>query len=152
MKGGEYEMAKNKNWQDMLEDWFGKLPSLPKGGRDVLVAIAPWIALVFGVLGVLVGLGGLGILSVLSPMMLLGSGVGATTGSLVSVAISLVSSVLMLIAFPGLKAKKMQGWNMLFWSEVAAFVSSLVALSIVGAIVGAVIGFYLLYQIKSYYK
>lgn len=145
-------MAKNKNWQDMLEEWFNKLPSLPKGGQKVLVQIAPWISLIFGILGVLVGLGGLGILSVLSPLMLLGSGVSNTTGSLVSVAISLVSSVLLLVAFPGLKAKKMQGWTMLFWSQVAAFVASLVMLSIVGGLVGAVIGFYLLYQIKSYYK
>ena len=145
-------MAKSKDWQDMMEEWFGKLPNLPKGGRDVLVKIAPWVALVFGILGVLVGLGGLGILSVLSPMMLLGSGVGATTGGLLSVAISLVSSVLLVVAFPGLRARKMQGWNMLFWSEVAAVVSSLVALSLVGAVVGAAIGFYLLYQVKSYYK
>lgn len=145
-------MAQTKNWQDMMEEWFMKLPMLPKGGRDVLVQVAPWVALVFGVLGVLVGLGGLGLLSVLSPMMLLGSGMSNTAGSLLSVAISLVSSVLMLVAFPGLKARKMKGWNMLFWSEVVSLVASLVALSIVGGLVGAVIGFYLLYQIKSYYK
>jgi len=145
-------MAKSTNWQDMMEEWFMKLPMLPKGGRDVLFKIAPWISLIFGILGVLVGLGGLGILSVLSPMMLLGSGMSATTGSLLSVAIALVSSVLMLAAFPGLKAKKMQGWNMLFWSEWAALLSSLVAFSIIGGIIGALIGFYLLYQIKSYYK
>ncbi len=145
-------MAQSKNWQDMMEEWFGKLPMLPKGGRDVLVKVAPWVALIFGVLGVLVGLGGLGLLSVLSPMMLLGSGMSNTAGSLLSVAVSLVSSVLLLLAFPGLKKRKMQGWNMLFWSEVAAFVSSLVALSIVGGVIGAAIGFYLLYQIKSYYK
>lgn len=145
-------MAKSKNWQDMMEEWFNKLPSLPKGGRDVLVAITPWVALVFGILGVLVGLGGLGILSVLSPLMLLGSGVSSTTGSLLSIAVALVSSVLMLVAFPGLKAKKRQGWTLLFWSQVVALVSSLVALSFVGGIIGAVIGFYLLYQIKSYYK
>ena len=145
-------MAKSTNWQDMMEEWFMKLPSLPKGGRDALVMVAPWFALIFGVLGVLAGLGGLGILSVLSPMMLLGSGLSATTGSLLSVAIALVGSVLMLVAFPGLKAKKMQGWNFLFWSEVVALVSSLVALSFVGGVIGAVIGFYLLYQVKSYYK
>src|SRR5260370_31297195 len=113
-------MAKSTNWQDMMEEWFMKLPSLPKGGRDVLVQIATWVSLVFGVLGVLVGLGGLGILSVLSPLMLLGSGMGATSGSLLSVVIALVSSLLMLVAFPGLKARKMQGWTMLFWSEAAA--------------------------------
>ncbi|HSD98739.1 MAG TPA: hypothetical protein VLB73_03505 [Patescibacteria group bacterium] len=145
-------MAKSKNWQDMMEEWFGKLPSLPKGGRDVLAQVAPWFALIFGVLGVLAGLGGLGILSVLSPMMLLGSGLGTTANTLLSVAIALVGSVLMLVAFPGLKKRKMQGWNLLFWSEAVSFVSSLVAFSFVGGVIGALIGFYLLYQIKSYYK
>ena len=145
-------MAKSTNWQDMMGEWFMKLPSLPKGGRDVLVMVAPWFALIFGILGVLASLGGLGILSVLSPMMLLGAGLSSTTGSLLSVAIALVSSVLMLVAFPGLKSRKMQGWNLLFWSEVVAFVSSLVAFAFVSGVIGALIGFYLLYQIRSNYK
>ena len=144
-------MAKN-NWQDMMEEWFMKLPRLPKGGRDVLAKLAPWFALIFGVLGVLAGLGGLGILTFLSPMMLIGSGLSGTTSSLLSVAVALVASALMLAAFPGLKKMKMQGWNLLFWSEVVSVVSSVVALSLVGAVVGGAIGFYLLYQIKSYYK
>ncbi len=147
-------MAKQKNWQEMMQDWFDKLPSLPKGFRDVLVQIAPWIALLFGILGVLVGLGGLGILSVLSPMMLIGNGASATTGSFVSVVLSLISSVLLLIAFPGLHARKNQGWTMLFWSQWAALLSSLVVGvgALFGGLIGAVIGFYLLFQIKSYYK
>lgn len=145
-------MAKSKNWQDMMEEWFMKLPSLPKGGRDVLAQVAPWFALIFGVLGVLAGLGGFGILTFLSPMMLVGSGLSSTTGSLLSVAIALVSSALMLAAFPGLKGRKMRGWNLLFWSEVVAVLSSLVAFAVVSAVIGGVIGFYLLYQIKSYYR
>lgn len=148
-------MAKQKNiknWQDTMEQWFDKAPSLPKQWREVLVTIAPWFALVFGILGVLVGLGGLGVLSVLSPMMLVGNGVNATAWSFASVVVSLVSSVLMLIAFPGLQARKMQGWTWLFWSEWAAFASSLLAWSLLGGVIGAVIGFYLLYQMKSFYK
>lgn len=144
-------MAQKKSWQDMMEDWFMKLPALPKGGKDALVSITPWLALVFGVLGVLAGLAGLGILSVLSPLMLLGSGYANTGGSLVSVALALVSSALLLAAFPGTKNRKMQGWTMLFWSEVVGVVASVVSLSLTG-VVFAALSFYLLYQIKSYYK
>lgn len=139
-------------WQNKLEDFYSKLPSLPKNWSQALVNITPWVALVFGVLGVLVGLAGLGILSVLSPFMMLGNGLGYTSGSLLGVIVALVASVLLLASFPGTKARKMQGWNMLFWSEVASLLSSLLSLSIVGGLVGAFIGFYILYQIKSYYK
>ncbi len=145
-------MAQSKsNWQDMMEDWFMKLPSLPKGGRDALVIIAPWIALIFGIFGILAGLAGLGILSVLSPVMLMVAGYANTGGSLISVALALVASALLLAAFPGTKDHKIQGWTMLFWSEVVSVISSVVSFSLGGVIFGA-LGFYLLYQMKSSYK
>ncbi|PIZ97061.1 MAG: hypothetical protein COX79_03680, partial [Candidatus Levybacteria bacterium CG_4_10_14_0_2_um_filter_36_16] len=102
---------------DMMEGWFSKLPSLPKQWVETLVMITPWVALVFGILGVLALLAALGVLTALSPFMLLGAGVGATTGSLMGTGLALVSSVLLLMAFPGTKARKMSGWNLLFWSE-----------------------------------
>lgn len=140
---------KSTDWQQTLEDFFMKFPSLPKGGRDFLVKLAPMFALVFGVLGILFSIGGLGIVGVLSPFMMMG---GYSGGSLLSVLAYLVSSVLMVVAFSGLRKKKLQGWMMLFWSEVVSFVGALLALSLIGGVVGAVISFYLLYQIKSYYK
>lgn len=144
--------TKSASWQAKMEEFFGKLPSLPKNWREVIVNITPWLALVFGVLGVLVGLAGLGILSVLSPFMVLGSGLTSASGSLLGMAAAVIAAILMLLAFPGTKARKMQGWNMLFWSEVVSLLSSLLSFSVVSGLVGAFIGFYLLYQIKSYYK
>ncbi len=143
--------AKQKDMMVQVESWFMKLPALPKGGREAVVAITPWIALIFGILGVLVGLAGLGILTFLSPFALMGGGVSTAAGSIASAALALVGSALLLAAFPGTKARKMQGWTLLFWSEVVSLIGAVVAISLTG-VVFSLIAFYLLYQIKSYYK
>lgn len=147
-------MAKSNSisaWMDKMEEWFMKLPSLPKSATDVLVKITPWIALIFGVLGILAGLAGLGILTALSPFVLMGNGLSGTATSLLTAVLAIVSSALLLAAFPGTKAMKMNGWNLLFWSEVVSAISSILLISVSG-VIGALIGFYLLYQIKRYYK
>lgn len=136
---------------DKMEDWFKKLPALPKNARDVLVQITPWIALIFGILGVLGSLAGFGILTALSPFVMMGNGIGGTATTFLTAGLALLASVLLLAAFPGTKANKMKGWNLLFWSEVVSTVSSIILLSITG-VIGAFIAFYLLYQIKGYYK
>ena len=140
----------SKMLQSTLEGWFKKLPALPSSAVDVLVMIAPWIALVFGVLGILGGLAGLGLMSAFAPFAVMGR-VGGYGLAMVASVGWLISSVLMLVAFPGLKAGKLGGWNWLFWSEVVSVVASVVAISI-GSVIGALIGFYLLFQIKPRYK
>lgn len=139
-------------WIKTLEEWFAKLPPLPTGVREFLVAVAPWAALIFGVLGVLFSLAATGILTVLSPFVALGGGLGAAAGNVVGAVLSLVASGLLLAAFPGLKDHRAAGWKMAFWSQAVSVLGSLVAFNLVGAVVSALIGFYLLFQIKSYYK
>jgi hypothetical protein len=137
-----------------LEPYFEKAPAMPKKWQLNLVKITPWIAVIFGVLGVLVGVSSFGIFSVASPFVAMGGadGVSAVGSGFLALAILLISSVLMLMAFPGLKGNKVSGWNLLFWSQVVSIVGSVVELHLVNAIIGALIGFYLLFQIKSYYK
>lgn len=134
-----------------IEEWFLKLPALPKKWLDVIVNITPWIALIFGILGVLGSFAAIGILTFLAPFVALGSGVGVASGGIIGAILAFVASALLLAAFPGTKAKKISGWNFLFWSEAASIISSVVAISVAG-VVGALIGFYILFQIKSYYK
>ncbi len=140
------------SWIKTLEEWFAKFPPLPTGAKDVLVKVAPWLALIFGVLGVLMALAATGVMAVLSPFVALGGGLGAAAGGVIGGVLALVSSVLMLLAFPGLRDRRMAGWKYSFYSELVSIVSSLVAFNLVGAVIGALIGFYLLFQIKSYYK
>ncbi len=143
--------AKSVNQIDTtLEDFFKKMPPLPPNAVDAIFKITPWLALIFGILGVIGALSAFGILTALSPFAMMagahnwGLGIFAAVGWL-------VSSVLMLIAYPGLKAGKMNGWNMLFWSEAVNVVASVIGISI-SSIIGAAIGFYLIYQIKPKYK
>lgn len=148
-------MAKKANsmndYMEMMEEWFMKLPALPKNGKEGLVSVTPWVALVFGILGILASLAGLGLLTAFSPLIALSSGLAGAAGSVVGAVLGLVSSVLLLAAFLGTKAHKMQGWNMLFWSEAVSVVAAVLAFSLGGVLV-SLIAFYLLFQIKSYYK
>lgn len=140
-----------QEWMQMMEEWFMKLPPLPKGGKDAIVQITPWIALIFGVLGVLGGLAGFGVLAALSPFIAMSNGFSGAAGSLVGAAFGLVASAILLAAFPGTNKRKMQGWTLLFWSEALSTLAAVLSLSLTGVLV-SLIGFYLLFQIKSYYK
>jgi len=135
----------------MMEDWFSKLPALPKSVNEVIVKISPWIAIIFGVLGVLGSIVALGFVTVLAPFIAMGAGIGQASGGIIGVILALISSALLVFAFPGLNRRSEKGWTLLFYSEVVSAVASVVALS-VGGLVGNLIGFYIIFQIKSYYK
>lgn len=135
----------------MVEVWFAKLPALPKDARDVIAKITPWIALIFGVLGVLGSIAGLGILTVFSPLAVMGGGAQALGSGLITAVLGLVSSALLLAAFPGTKNYKLSGWNLLFWSEAVGLLSAVLAVSLTG-ILFSLIGFYLIFQIKAHFK
>ncbi len=134
-----------------VEEWYSKLPPLPKSWTDVIVKITPWIALVFGALGVLGSIAAFGVLTVLAPFVAIGGGIGTAANGVIGSLLALVSSGLLLAAFPGTRARKMSGWRFLFWSEVVSLISAVIYFS-VGGVTGALIGFYILFQIKSHYK
>ena len=130
----------------MLENFFKQLPKLPNNVTDILVQLAPWLSLIFGVFGIITGLGALG----LSPLALLG-GIDASFMVLATGIVSIVASVIMLLAYPKLVKRQYKGWELLFWSEIISAISAIIMLY-VGAVLGILIGLYLLFQIKSYYK
>ena len=148
---------KMKEHMSGLEGWIGsifaKAPHIPENGRKVIVEYAPWIVLIFGIIGVvaLLGAGGL------SMLLAIGSA-GYALPLLVSVLISLASAVLLLMSYPGIKAHKKSGWNLVFYSQVVGVVGSVVMIvmgdtyNIVGPIIGAVIGFWLLFEVRSHYS
>lgn len=143
------------NVVNTMGEWFDKFPALPKKWQETLARIAPVLAIIFGILGIIVAIAGLGLLTATSPLSFLG---GASTVSsygtgILATIIYLVASVLLLAAYPGLKAKKYKGWNLLFWSEAVNLIGGIVAMtSLVSVVIGALIGFYLVFQIRSYFK
>jgi hypothetical protein len=147
--------AKTKELLKPLKDVYAKAPALPKSATDFLVAVAPWLALIFGVLAILAGIGGLGIFTAFSPLAYMYAGAGVSTLLLVSAGVAIVEGVIMVLAFAPLRGRRIRGWNLLVWSEVLAIVSSVVSLrvgDVVWALVGAAIAFYLLFQVEPYYK
>src|SRR5258708_13448532 len=139
---------------ETMGQWFDKFPPLPKTWRDTLARIAPILSLIFGILGIIVAIGGLGVLTATSPLAFLGgaSSVSSYGTGILSVLIYLVGSILLLASYPGLKPKNYKGLTLLFWIELANLIGGLVSLAILSTIVGALIGFYLIFQIRSYYK
>jgi hypothetical protein len=149
-------MAK-QNTTDLIktiEDLYKNVPNLPKNAQEVLAKIAPILALVFGVLGILSGIFAV----TASPIAALG---GIRGGGMIFVTgiLTIASSALLLSAYPKLKKNLYAGWTLLFWSECINVLSSLVSgimvnpvSTLIGTIIGAAIGFYILFQIKSYFK
>lgn len=143
---------------DTVKPVFAKFPHLPKGATDVLVMIAPWLALIFGIIGTLsIVTAVLGLIGLSGAAMMYMPVVGAVVSgfsalALVGLLLGLGSSVLELLAYPGLKGRKTIGWRYLFLSQTVSLLGAVVALNLVGAVISFVIGYYLLFEVRSYYK
>jgi len=138
-----------------LDKYYIKLPKFPKGLNDFIVSVSPWLALIFGILAVMGGITVFGAFSTISPFAAIAGVRGYAFTALFSTAILLVQGIIELLAFLPLKARKVKGWNLMFYSLILSVVSSIIALSIqsvLNALIGGLIGYYILYQIKSYYK
>lgn len=70
-----------------------------------------------------------------------------------------IQAVLYIAAYPGLKAKKKSGWNLLFYAALVNFAYGVVSVfsdysyggGLIGTIVGTGLGLYFLFQIRSNY-
>lgn len=134
-----------------VEEWFSKLPPLPANAKELIVSIAPWLALIFGVLGLLGSLAVFGLGTVLAPLVAVGGGVAAVGEVTIAVLVGLVSSILAIVAFKPLLDRKVLGWQLMFLGEVISLIGSILTFSL-GSMLFALIWFYILFQIKSYYK
>jgi hypothetical protein len=145
-----------------IGDQLKALPVLPKEVKEFLVMITPWVSLIGGiVLAVLVGL--FGIIGLIASPFAMMAGAGQSLVLLfVFLAIAIIEGVLMILAFRPTLKRDSNGWRMLAYTEllhVVSFVISIVTslgafsvFSVLWGILWIVIGFYLLFQIKSYYK
>ncbi|HEX5282159.1 MAG TPA: hypothetical protein VFW28_18920, partial [Micropepsaceae bacterium] len=66
--------------------------------------------------------------------------------------VTIVQIGLLIAALPGLFARKMHGWNLIFYSRILSLVSLLLSGLIVNAIIGALVSFYILFQVRSLYE
>lgn len=121
---------------------------IPDAGREWIVKFGPWITVVLLLLSLPAVLFILGVGTFLVPF----GGAGYASGFGLAAIGLCVQLVLEVMALPGLFARKMSGWTLMFYAQVAGAVSSLLAGAIIGALVGALISFYILFQVRGLYK
>jgi uncharacterized membrane protein HdeD (DUF308 family) len=155
-----------------LEPIFKALPALPKGAKDWLVKAWPVLAIIFGVLQLLAawGLWHVGhiynALTAYTNQMYGMYGISAPVNHLglfywVGLLVLVADAVILFMAYPGLKARSRNGWNMLLLSAlVNALYGVLLAFNgsydgvgrLISSLIGTAIALYFLYQVQSYYK
>jgi chromate transport protein ChrA len=131
-----------------LQELFGKLPNLPGNVREVLVKIAPYLAII-GVLFSLPGI--LAIVGLGAAFGAYGYGYGYG-GGIVSIVLLIATAVLMALAIPGLFARKESGWRYLFYTALVSAISSLVMFNLGSLIIGTGLTLYILFQVRSSYR
>jgi hypothetical protein len=121
---------------------------IPEGGREWIVTFGPWITVVLLILTLPILLVALGIGAVFVPF----GGIGYASGfGLLTIGV-IVEIGLMIAALPGLFARKMAGWRLLFYSQLVSIVFNLLSGSIVGALLFGLIGLYILFQVRTHYR
>ena len=127
----------------------GKAPfQIPSEAKEWIVQYGPWITIVLLVLTLPALLFVLGIGAALVPF----AGVGYATGFGYMTLGLIVEVGLTVAAIPGLFARRMSGWTLLFYARIVSLVFTLLAGSIVSALVGGLISFYILFQVRPLYK
>ena len=121
---------------------------IPQGGREWIVKFGPWITLVLLVLSLPALLFVLGLSTALLPY----GGIAYASGFGYGAVLLIVQCGLIIAALPGLFARKMSGWKLLFYSEIVSIVSSLLTGNILSALVGGLIGLYILFQVRTLYS
>ena len=117
------------------------------GGRQVIVRFGPWITVVLLILTLPLLLFALGLGTIYIPF----GGIGYASRFGVLTIFVVVQVGLMIAALPGLFAKRMAGWRLLFYSQLIAIVYNTLSGNIVGGLLFGLIALYILFQIRTLY-
>ena len=121
---------------------------IPEGGREWIVKFGPWITvflLIFTLPELLVALG-------IGTFLIPFGGLGYATGFGILTIVLIVEIGLMIAALPGLFARKMAGWRLLFYSQLISIVFNVLSGNVVGGLLFGLISLYLLFQIRTKYQ
>jgi hypothetical protein len=123
---------------------------IPDTGRELIVRFGPWITVVLLILLLPILLFALGLGALVMPFAGAG-GVGYASFGLLTIFV-IVEIGLMIAALPGLFARKMSGWTLLFYSQLVGIVHSLLTGNIISGLLTALIGLYILFQVRPLYR
>ena len=119
---------------------------IPDDAKEWIVKFSPWIAVVLLVITLPAVLLALGLGAALVPF-------GTVVPGFAYVWILLLAHVVLLVlALPGLFARKMSSWKLVFYARIVSIVSSLLSGAIVSAVLGGLISLYVLFQIRDKFR
>lgn len=131
-----------------FEKIYSRLPSLNTDLKEFIVRILPFFTIVFGLL-----------ITIASVLDFLGSAVisSFTLGGpqiiqqlLLRSVLGIAQGIIMIFAYPPLKAHQQKGWRLLFWSQVLWIIAAAVSFN-----TAIILGFFILYplfQVRSQYR
>lgn len=134
-----------------LESIFiGKFPPFSEELKEGIAKYGPYVMLVAAILGLvaLLSAGGLGSIA-------FGLGAGSYASGYkfyVAIIVGIITSIIYIMAFSPLKARKKSGWRMLYYGILISLVGSLIQLQLLSLIIGGVIGFWILFQVREKYS
>ncbi len=120
---------------------------IPDGGREWIVKFGPWITVVLLILTLPILLFALGLGAILIPF----GGVGYASGFGVLTLFVIVELGLMIAALPGLFARKMAGWQLLFYSQLVSIAYNILSGHVVSGLLFGLIALYILFQVRPLY-
>jgi hypothetical protein len=148
--------SQNQDFLKQMEAFFDtylhkKAPfHLPPKVKEFIVHYGPWITLVVMILALPGILFGLGFMAFYAPFAMMSRGFGGSL--LLESLITLAALVLEVLALPGLFARSLKGWHLLYYAVLVNAVARLLGGDILGMIIGTVIALFLLFEIREYYK
>lgn len=132
-----------------LQSPFESLPKLPAELIRILVVIAPYLAIIGGVLNLLSLITFLPVTlfyPYLSPFA-----APFYQNIVLTIVGAVVTSAFLIAAYNPLKLHHLFGWRLIFWSANIGFIISLLSGNLFGAIIGILISWYFLYQVRPSY-
>lgn len=168
-------MTAFKTFETKLNDVFGKnAPKLPEGGKAWLIKYLPVIALVLGILSLLATWQIWRWAHVVNTYGNFASQVCNTAGVecnnilpsrltawiWITLLVMITESLLYLFSYPGLQARKKQGWNYLYYGALLNVAYAIVSLfsnygsgffSFIWSLLTSAVGLWLLFQVRDAY-
>lgn len=128
-----------------------KFPAIPANIKELIVKYGPYATLVFLIISLPGLLLLLGLSTALSPVSYYAN---IQTGFHFSLAalVLVVSLVLEGLSIPGLLKRQRAGWNYAYYAALINALYELVNLNLLSFILSVAISFWILFQIKEYYK
>ncbi len=153
------KVEKKNDWKSMLNDLENKLeefftkkmPSFPDKAKEIIVKYGPYFILVMMFLTIPAILTILGLGAMFTPFALMG-GVGFGIISIMSLLFLIGMIALQIVALPALFKRQLKGWKILFYLSLISAVSNIINFDLGSLIIGTGISWYVLFQVKSYYK